>query len=368
MERNRIIIKTSIIGIIVNFILVVFKATVGIMVNSIAIVLDALNNLSDAISSMITIIGAKLAGKKPDKEHPYGHGRIEYFAALLIAIIIFVAGVAAGKESIEKIINPVKAEYTIASLIIVIVATVVKYFLGKYVKSQGEKINSQSLIASGTDAFMDAIVSFSTLIAAIISLAWGISLEGYLGFVISVIIVKSSYDIMKGTINSIIGERADGELTKKLREMVENKFEEVQGVYDIILHNYGPSQIIGSIHIQVDDDMTAKKIHKLSRQIQIYIYNELGIVLTVGIYASNNGDEKYIKIKDELNKIVEKYKEIIQMHGFYVDEENKTISFDLIIDFKAESRKRIKDEVVKDISEKYPDYKYFVILDTDISD
>ena len=367
MERNKTIIKTSIQGIIVNVILVIFKAVVGVIVNSIAIILDAVNNLSDAISSIITIIGTKLAGKKPDKEHPYGHGRIEYFASLIIAIIVLAAGVTSGKESIEKIIHPVKADYTIASLIIIIVAVIVKFFLGRHVKNVGEKIDSQSLIASGTDAFMDAVLSFSTLVAAIISLIWGISLEGYLGFVISVIIVKSSFEIMKETLNSIIGARADSELTQKLREKV-NAFEEVQGVYDITLHNYGPSQIMGSLHIQVDDNMTAKEIHKLTRKIQMQIYEELGTVLTIGIYAANNSDEKYVKIKNDLAKIIQEHKEILQMHGFYVDEENKTISFDLIIDFKAESKENVKDEVVRQIKEKYPEYNYYVILDTDFSD
>ncbi len=367
MERNKVIIKTSIIGIITNIILVIFKAIVGLIVNSIAIVLDAVNNLSDAISSIITIIGTKLAGRKPDKEHPYGHGRIEYFASLIIAIIVFIAGATSGKESIEKIIHPVKADYTVVSLIIIIVAVIIKFFLGRHVKKIGEKIDSQSLIASGTDAFMDAILSFSTLVAAVISLIWGISLEGYLGFVISVIIVKSSFDIIKETLNSIIGARADSELTQKLREKV-NEFEEVQGVYDITLHNYGPSQIMGSLHIQVDDNMTAKEIHKLTRKIQMQIYEELGTVVTIGIYASNSSDAFYIEIKNELTKIIQKYKEIIQMHGFYVDEESKTISFDLIIDFKAESKENIRDEVVKEIKEKYPEYNYYVILDTDISD
>ncbi len=367
MERNKVIIKTSVIGIVTNIILVVFKATVGLIVNSIAIVLDAVNNLSDAISSIITIIGTKLAGRKPDKEHPYGHGRIEYFASLIIAIIVFVAGATSGKESIEKIIHPVKADYTVISLIIIIVAVIIKFFLGRHVKKVGEKIDSQSLIASGTDAFMDAILSFSTLVAAVISLIWGISLEGYLGFIISVIIVKSSFDIIKETLNSIIGARADSELTQKLREKV-NEFEEVQGVYDITLHNYGPSQIMGSLHIQVDDNMTAKEIHKLTRKIQMQIYEEFGTVVTIGIYASNSSDEFYVEVKNELTKIIQKYKEIIQMHGFYVDEESKTISFDLIIDFKAESKEKIRDEVIKEIKEKYSEYNYYVILDTDISD
>ena len=367
MDRNKKIIKTSIMGIMVNIILVIFKAVVGLIVNSIAIILDAVNNLSDAFSSIITIIGTKLAGKAPDKKHPFGHGRIEYFSSLIIAVIVLIAGLTSAKESIEKIITPVKAEYTVASIVIILVAIIVKFFFGRYVKNIGKSINSQSLVASGTDAFMDSILSLSTLIAAIISIIWGLSLEGYLGLVISIIIIKSSIDIMKETINSIIGERADPELTQKLRSRV-NEFEEIQGVYDIILHNYGPTQIIGSIHIQVDDNMTAKEIHKLTRKIQMSIYQEFGITLTIGVYASNCSEKEFAEIKNELTKIIQNYKEIIQMHGFYVDEENSMISFDLIIDFNAESKEKIRDKVVEQIKEKYPKYNYYVILDSDFSD
>lgn len=367
MDRNKVIIKTSIQGIIVNIILVAFKATVGLIVNSIAIILDAVNNLSDALSSIITIIGTKLAGKAPDKKHPFGHGRIEYFSSLIISVIVLIAGLTSAKESIEKIINPTKADYTTVSLVIVAVAVVVKFFFGRYVKNVGKKINSQSLVASGTDAFMDSVLSFTTLIAAAISLIWGLSLEGYLGLIISVIIIKSSIDIMRETINSIIGTRTDSELTQNLRNKV-NEIEEVQGVYDIILHNYGPTEIIGSIHIQVDDNMTAREIHKLTRKIQLLVYEEFGITLTVGVYASNNSEKEFAQIKDELVKIVGQFKEIIQMHGFYVDEDNKMISFDLIIDFEADNREKIKDEVVKQIKEKFPEYDYYVILDSDFSD
>ena len=367
MDRNKVIIKTSIQGIIVNIILVAFKATVGLIVNSIAIILDAVNNLSDALSSIITIIGTKLAGKAPDKKHPFGHGRIEYFSSLIISVIVLIAGLTSAKESIEKIITPTKADYTTVSLVIVAVAVVVKFFFGRYVKGVGKKINSQSLVASGTDAFMDSVLSFTTLIAAAISLIWGLSLEGYLGLIISIIIIKSSIDIMRETINSIIGTRTDAELTQNLRNKV-NELEEVQGVYDIILHNYGPTEIIGSIHIQVDDNMTAKEIHKLTRKIQMLVYEEFGITLTVGVYASNNSEKEFAQIKDELVKIVGQFKEIIQMHGFYVDEENKMISFDLIIDFEADNREKIKDEVEKQIKEKFPEYDYYVILDSDFSD
>lgn len=367
MDRDKKIIKTSIWGIIVNIILVAFKATVGLIVNSIAIILDAVNNLSDALSSIITIIGTKLAGKAPDRNHPYGYGRIEYFSSIIIAVIVLIAGVTSFKESFEKILTPETADYSIASLIIVAVAVVVKFVFGRYVKNVGQKINSQSLIASGTDAFMDSILSFSTLVAAIISLVWHVSLEGYLGVIISIIIIKSSIEILKETLDTIIGNRADPELTEKIKERI-NSFKEVEGSYDLTLHNYGPSQIIGSVHIQVDDNMTAKEIHKLSRMIQMSIISEFGITLTIGIYASNTSDGEFANIKKELDEIISKYDEILQLHGFYVDTDTKLITFDLIIDFKCKNPKEIRDEVVKEIKQKYPKYNYMAILDNDYSE
>lgn len=366
MERNKKIIKTSILGIVVNLILVVFKATIGLIANSIAIILDAVNNLSDALSSIITIIGTKLSEKKPDKEHPYGHGRIEYFASVIIAALVLIAGITAFKESFTKILNPEVANYSTISLIIISVAVIVKIVFGRYVKNVGKKINSQSLIAFGTDAFMDAILSLSTLIAAIISLIWNLSVEGYLGIVISIIIVKSGIDILKETLNIMIGQRADSELTNKIKERILS-FKEVQGVYDLALHNYGPSNTIGSLHIQVRDDMTAKEIHSLTREISYMIYKEFGIIMSIGIYAANNTGE-FLEIQKELQKIINNYKEIIQMHGFYGDEEKQIVSFDLIFDFNVENSEEIKNKIIEALKEKYPNYEYNIVLDMDISD
>ena len=366
MERNKKIVQTSILGIVVNIVLVLFKAIIGFIVNSIAIILDSVNNLSDALSSIITIIGTKLSEKAPDKKHPYGHGRIEYFTSIIIAILVLAAGITALKESVEKIINPVVANYNIASLIIVAVAVAVKFFFGRYVKQIGEKLNSQSLVASGTDAFMDSILSLSTLIAAIISILWHISLEGILGVIIAVVIIKSSIDILRETITIMIGTRADSELTNKLKTRI-IQFKEVQGVYDLDLHSYGPSKIVGSVHIQVRDDMTAKEIHKLARTITMAIMQEFGIILTIGIYAANDKGE-FGEIKEELVNIIKEHKDIIQMHGFYVDEDTQNIYFDLIIDFKADKPENIQKSIIDKLKEKYPKYDYNVILDLDVSD
>lgn len=363
MDRQKIIIRTSIIGIVVNLILVAFKATIGILVNSIAITLDAINNLTDALSSIITIIGAKLAGRAPDKNHPYGYGRIEYFSSVIIAVIVLWAGITALQESWPKIFHPDVTSYTTVSLVIVAVAVVVKFVLGRYVKGVGEKINSQALVASGSDAFFDGILSFSTLIAAIISIFYHISLEGILGVIISIVIIKASIDILKETIDTMIGARVDSELSKKIKNSVE-EVDGVYGAYDLSLHNYGPEQMFGSVHVEIDDNLTASEIHTLTRQITMKIYKEYSIALTVGIYARN---DKFNNIKSDLDEIISKYEEILEIHGFYVYEDLNLISFDMIVDFDAD-RKQVKNQVLDEIKAKHPEFKYVIIDDYDVSD
>ena len=366
MDRNKNIIKVSILGIIVNLALVGFKMTIGLIVNSIAIVLDAVNNLTDALSSIITIVGTKLSSKKPDKEHPFGHGRIEYFSCIIIVAIILIAGFAFAKESIEKIIHPVLADYSFISLVIIIVATFVKFFFGNYLKKKGKELNSGNLLASGTDSISDSIISFTTFIAAIISIVWRISLEGCLGVIISIIIIKAAIGIRIETIDQMIGTRADSEITNKLKEKILS-YEGVLGVYDLILHNYGMNKIIATAHIQVKDDTNAREIHRITRNISVDIFKEYGIILTLGIYASNDEGE-YREIQEYLNNTIQEYESVSQLHGFYVDEQEKNISFDLIFSFDEKEPEKIIEEIVSKLKEKYPDYNYNVIIDTDFSD
>ena len=366
MNRDKQIIKVSLYGILTNVALVVFKGIVWFLSNSIAIVLDAVNNLSDVISSLVTIIWIKLSSRKPDKEHPYWHWRIEYFASVIIAAIILIAWLAAAKESIEKIIHPVETNYTIVTIIVVTVAIFVKIILWTYFKKQWKKLNSWSLTASWVDALNDSLISLSTLIWALISIFFNIWLEWYLWVIISIFIIKTGIEILKDTIREIIWTRADPELVSKLKSKVLS-YEWVLWVYDIMLHNYWPNKIIWTAHIQVNDDVTAKEIHRLTREIQVWIYSAFGIVLTIWIYASNNGWE-FGEIQKELNEIIKKYENIIQMHGFYVDNVTDNISFDLIFDFKEEHPEKIVRKIKKEIKDKFPKYTYNVIIDTDVSE
>lgn len=363
INREKTIIKTSIIGIVVNLILVAFKAVIGILVNSIAITLDAVNNLTDALSSIITIIGTKLAGKRPDRKHPYGYGRIEYFSSIIIAAIVLWAGITALMESWPKIFNPDITSYTTVSLIIIAVAVVVKFVLGRYVKNVGENINSQALVASGSDAFFDAILSLSTLVAAIISIFYNISLEGILGVIISIVIIKASIDMIRETIDSMLGDRLDHDLSVSIKKSIK-EVEGVYGAYDLVLHNYGPETMIGSVHIEIDYELSASDIHSLTRTIREKIYKEFKIALTIGIYAING---EYDYIRKDLDEIVSQYDEVLQIHGFYVYESENLASFDIIVDFDAD-REKVKEEIYTKIKEKYPEFEFIIIDDYDISD
>lgn len=367
MDRSKNIVRISIIGIIVNLILVGFKTVIGVITGSVAIIMDAVNNLSDAFSSVVTIIGTKLAGRQPDKKHPYGYGRIEYISSIIIAAIVMLAGFTSCKESVDKIIHTKAADYSAISMIMIGVAVFVKFFLGRYVKSAGEKYHSESLIASGTDAMFDSVISLSTLIAAGVSILFKVSIEGYLGVVISVIILKAGLEIMTDSLGSIIGSRVDSELSVKLKEDI-SKYPNVLGTYDLILHRYGPEKIIGSVHIELPDEMTAKEIHALSRNIAEGVYINYGIIMTIGIYASNTEDGLFAQMKQKLEGYISEYPEILQMHGFYADSERMRVSFDLIIDFKADNKIEIRDDILNKMENDYSEYQFSATLDNDFSD
>lgn len=367
VNREQTIVKVSTQGIVVNLILVAFKATIGLLTNSIAVILDAVNNLSDALSQVITIVGTKLSRREPDKEHPYGYGRIEYISSAIVAALVLFAGFTSLKESVVKTIHPADAEYTVVSLVIIGVAVVVKFVFGHYVRGIGEKVQSQSLIASGTDAFMDAILSFSTFVAAIVNRTMNISLEGILGVVLSLFIIKAGIGILQETLGSLIGTRVDAEMSQQLKRHI-RAIPGVRGAYDLILHDYGPSRSIGTVHVEVDAGMTAREIHHLSRRIIEEIYKEYGILLTVGIYASDYTDGAAVEIHRFAVGVIKEYEHILQLHGFYVDDEQKKILFDIVISHHAKSACELADAVKARVEAEYPGYICDVNVDHDFSD
>ena len=366
-ERERTIIKTSVVGIATNVLLAAFKAAVGLLSRSIAVTLDAVNNLSDALSSVITIIGAKLGARQPDHKHPLGHGRVEYISSLLVAAIVLYAGITSLVESVKKIIHPEAADYSTVSLLIIAVAIAVKLVLGRYVKAQGEKVNSGALIASGSDASFDAILSASVLASAIIFLVWHISLEAYVGVVIAAFIIKAGIGMTTETLDDILGHREDAETSLKIKRLLTEE-PEVRGAYDLILYNYGPNKNYGSVHLELPDTMTVDQVDVLTRRVETKVYRETGVILTgVGVYSYNTTDEQAAQIRNAVQEAVLSHDWALQMHGFYVDTEKKTMRFDVVLSFDVD-RKEALETLQREVRALYPDYNAMIVPDVDVTD
>lgn len=365
--RSKIILETSIIGIVVNIMLASMKAIVGFIVNSIAVILDAINNLTDALSSVITIIGTKLAGKKPNKKHPLGYGRIEYLSAMIVSAIILYAGITACIESVKKIITPEEADYSTISLILISVAVVVKIFLGLFVIKRGKKANSASLEASGKDALFDAILSFSVLVCAIITLTTKVSLEAYVGVLLSLFIIKASISMMVETINDILGKRVDADLSKEIKSIICEE-ENVLGAYDLVVNNYGPNKDYASVHIEIPDNLDASTIDTMIRNIEKNVYLKTRIILTgVSVYSHNTKDEEAIKIRENVKEIVLGVNGVLGFHGFYLDSKNKDMRFDAVISFDVDAKETL-NTIREKILEEYKGYSIIISPDIDVSD
>lgn len=368
-ERETAIVRTSAIGIAANVALAAFKAAVGILSNSIAVTLDAVNNLSDAISSIITIVGTKLSNKKADREHPFGHGRIEYITTTIIAAIIMYAGISSFIKSIQGIMDPVTPDYSPLSLVIIAVAVLVKIILGHYVRSVGNRVNSDTLIASGSDALFDATLSTSVLTAALIFIFTKISLEAYVGVIISVFIIKASIELLQGSIKEIIGMRPDAALSTLIYDIVKED-PDAEGVYDLIIHNYGPDRFVGSFHTEVLDTTSAIEIDTMTRRLSTEIYKQTSgkiIIAAIGIYARNTTDNRIVKMRTEVTEMALAHEGVLQVHGFIADIENQFMAFDTVIEFGYDG-KQIVHDIIHEVEAAYPDMNVSVLLDRDTSD
>ena len=368
-ERETAIVRTSAIGIAANVALAAFKAAVGILSNSIAVTLDAVNNLSDAISSIITIVGTKLSNKKADREHPFGHGRIEYITTTVIAAIIMYAGISSLIKSIQDIMDPVTPDYSPLSLVIIAIAVLVKIILGHYVRSVGNRVNSDTLIASGSDALFDATLSTSVLTAALIFIFTKISLEAYVGVIISVFIIKASIELLQGSIKEIIGMRPDAALSTLIYDIVKED-PDAEGVYDLIIHNYGPDRFVGSFHTEVLDTTSAIEIDTMTRRLSTEIYKQTSgkiIIAAIGIYARNTTDNRIVKMRTEVTEMALAHEGVLQVHGFIADIENQFMAFDTVIEFGYDG-KQIVHDIIHEVEAAYPDMNVSVLLDRDTSD
>ena len=364
-ERRKRIIMVSLAGIVVNLMLGGLKAALGILSGSVALVSDALNNITDSSSSLITILGTKLAGKAPDKRHPFGHGRTEYLTSLLIGGIVFLTGFQSLIGAVGTMFRHEEMDTGLPTAIIIIFTIFAKIVLGFYTENSGKKYNSTALQASGADAKNDAAVSVVTLVSTIVYMLTKVSLDGLAGVIISLFILKTAHDVLSDTVMKILGERVDGHMVRGIKDIVRNT-EGVINCFDLILNDYGPDFYTGSINVEIEDSRSVGEMYPILHEAQTKIYQEFNAFIVFGFYAVDVDDERYIKI----NKILKEYKEkeahIINYHGIVIDEKDMTIYCDITRDFDI-MPEIIIDKVTEYLKKEFPLYKIHVNIDTEFT-
>lgn len=363
-DRERRIVRTSYVGVAVNVALVVAKALVGLAAGSLAIVLDAVNNLTDAASSVVTVVGIRMASKPADREHPFGHGRIEYLSAMGVAAIVMGAGASSLIESVRKLMSPSPASYDGAAILVLVMATVVKVALGLGFRRVGRESRSDSLAASGADALFDALISLTTLLSALVQMALGVDLDGILGVAIALVIVRSGYQMFLAPLNRLLGARQDVSFGSDIQRDVAD-MDGVLGVYDLTLHNYGPESLIGTLNVGVPDTMTAHEIGDLTHRISRLVRERYGVSLTVGIHPVNTGSPALATMERRIQGLAESFLGVRQVHGIYIDPEDKDLSLDVILDFDVADAAQVGAAIRERLEREYPGYRVVVDVDRD---
>lgn len=365
--REERIVRAGLIGIGANVLLSAAKAAIGLLSNSIAVILDAVNNLSDAMSSVLTIVGIKLASKPADREHPFGHGRIEYLSTISVACLIIAAGGASLIESVKKLLHPEVSEHDWTGIIVIALAIFAKLALSRFYGAEGRASNSETLTASGKDSAFDAVIGTATLVAALAGMFFGEAaawVDGALGLGISAVIIRAGIQMVMSPLSGLLGKRVDREDIRLIKEAVASH-EGVLGVYDLILHDYGPERKVGAVNIGVEDRASAHEIYDLTRKIQLDIRKRFGVLLTIGIYASNYSDETTRKMCEKITEALSGTPGVIQVHGLYIDTKDKTIAFDTVADFSVRDIPAFRKTLASKIEALYPEYRVDNFVDVD---
>ena len=350
--RRRYGILCGSVGVALNLLLSLGKFIAGLSVNSIAVIADAANNLSDAGSSVITMAGFKLAGQKPDPAHPFGHGRIEYISGLIVSMAILLMGFELLKTSVEKIFSPEETVFSIAAIVILCASIAVKLYIFFYNKKIAARINSSAMAATATDSISDCLATAATLLSIILSAATGINLDGYCGVIVALFILFAGFKAAKDTVNPLLGQKPDPEFVKQIEKTVLSH-EEVVGIHDLVVHDYGPGRIMISLHAEVSDKENILKIHDVIDNIEKELQKKLECHAVIHMDPISTDDENTLKLKKEITEIVKKENPEFSIHDFRVvaGDTHTNIIFDLLIPYgisdDEETIKKIIDEKVK---------------------
>jgi len=356
------------VGILVNLVLFLIKITAGLLVNSIAVIADAFNNLSDVGASLVTIFGFKLSSKPADKEHPFGHGRIEYISGLIVAFLVILVGFEFIKSSFDRIKNPVPVEFALLPFILLIISISFKIWLSRFYKGIGNKINSSALKASSVDSISDVISSSTVVISLLISKFTTLPIDGYIGLVVSLVILYAGYNLIKDTLNPLLGVAPDEDLVEDIQRMLLS-YEHIDGTHDLLVHNYGPGRIIASIHAEIPLDISVVAAHEVIDRAEKEISAELGIYLLIHMDPVTTNDEEILSAKEELEEVLNKIPYISSFHDFRVVGEGdyKNLIFDVVVtdDFiiTKESELQLQKQINEEIKKVFPKHNVIITVD-----
>ncbi len=354
-------------GIVSNVLLFILKLIVGLLINSIAVTADAFNNLSDAASSVVTAIGFKLSGKPADMEHPFGHGRFEYLSALVVAIMIMLVGIELVQASYEKIVTPSPTSATITTVVLLIISVFVKIYQSIFNRNIGKKINSSALIATATDSMNDVVATCAVIISIILGYFLPFAIDGYIGILVAIFILKSGFDVIKDTVNPILGTPANKELTDEVTAVI-NDFQPVLGTHDLVIHDYGPNGKFATVHIEISDEYKLNTAHMISDRIEAKLLEEFNLNATVHIDPVSI----YNKTENDLKKLVFKtitsFDDALSFHDLRIVQSATAaiVYMDIIITQKyleQENQQKLYDIISTAIQTQDPNYSLVIKYD-----
>jgi cation diffusion facilitator family transporter len=361
--RDGTVIATSALGIMVNILLAAVKIVVGVLTSSIAIISEGINNATDSASSLITIVGTKLSGRRPTAKHPFGYGRVEYLTSLIIAILILITGAELLISSVKLVIKPAAISISYVSLMIVAVSAVVKLLLGSYTMKKGRDVSSGTLVAVGKDCRNDSVVSAVTIASALVFLLFHYSVDAWAGIVTSGFILKSGWDVLSETVGLLLGEPADRELADKIYSLI-RRTPDVINAADMMLHNYGPDYYSGSVNVEIDHEKTIGEVYAIIHDLQLRIMREYGVVMVFGMYAVDTDDPAQRELRRVIARFVAAYDHVVSYHALYLPPDCRQVYCDLVVDYEFDDREGLEAAFRNVIEQKYPGYEIILTIET----
>lgn len=363
-SREGIISATSGLGILVNILMATVKVVIGLLSSSIAIISEGVNNASDVLTSVLTLVGTKLAGKHPDEKHPFGYGRIEYLTSLVVSVLILITGIEMLESSIKLIFHPGELTISYITLIIVAVSAVIKYIYGVYAIKMGKKVSSGALEAVGIDSKSDSIVSIITIVSALVFIIFHISLDAYAGAITSLFIIKAGFEVLKETIGELIGRPGEEELAEKLYKEIRSTDGIINAV-DMMLHNYGPEAWSGSVNVEIDHKKTVGDFYQFIHELQLKIMREYNVVMVFGVYAVDNDNEYAKELRNKIATYVRGKENVKSFHAVYLEPGTNKLYCDFIVDYKLKDWDELRHDFGDYMKELYPDKELILTLETE---